>query len=112
MGNFTYAPLGKIALSPRDDTPLFGQLGLQRRMRHYEGDIRSSELVSRVFEESRPEFVFHLAAQALVLQSYDDPVETFGTNVMGSVNVLEACRQTRGVRALVYITSDKCYQNR
>ena len=101
-----------LALPPQDDAPLFGQLGLQQRIRHYEGDIRSAELVARVFEESRPEFVFHLAAQALVLQSYDDPVETFGTNVMGSVHVLEACRRTPGLKALVYITSDKCYHNR
>jgi CDP-glucose 4,6-dehydratase len=63
------------------------------------------------FAEKRPEIVFHLAAQPLVRQSYRDPLETWSTNVMGTANVLEACRQTSTVRAIVAITTDKCYEN-
>jgi CDP-glucose 4,6-dehydratase len=101
-----------LSLPAAEDAPLFGQLGLAQRIAHHEGDIRHPDLVRDVFAKAAPEIVFHLAAQALVLRSYDDPIETFGTNVMGSVNVLDACRQTPGIRALVYITSDKCYENR
>ncbi len=74
-------------------------------------DIRSPEL-ERVFAEFRPEIVFHLAAQAIVRTSYSDPAGTFSTNVSGLVNVLEACRNTPSVRAIVVVTSDKCYENR
>ena len=59
-----------------------------------------------------PEVVFHLAAQSLVRRSYREPVDTFGTNVMGTVNLLEACRQTPSVRVVINVTSDKCYENK
>ena len=64
-----------------------------------------------VFSENSPDIVFHLAAQALVRRSYSDPVETYSTNVMGTVNLLEAIRKTPSVRSVVIITSDKCYEN-
>ena len=73
------------------------------------GDIRDLDLVTSVVRESRPEIIFHLAAQALVLPSYADPISTFATNVMGTAHVLEAIRLTDSVRACVVITSDKCY---
>ena len=76
------------------------------------GDIRDGRNLSEVFKRFQPEIVFHLAAQPLVRLSYDEPVETFQTNVMGTVNVFEACRQTPSVRAVINITSDKCYENR
>jgi len=76
------------------------------------GDIRDLEQVRAVFASNRPEIVFHLAAQPLVRYSYSAPVETYATNVMGTVHVLEAARQISGVRAIVNITSDKCYENR
>lgn len=74
-------------------------------------DIREAALVREVFEQSQPEIVFHLAAQALVRRSYRDPLESWSTNVMGTANVLEACRLTPSVRAVVVITTDKVYAN-
>jgi CDP-glucose 4,6-dehydratase len=76
------------------------------------GDIRSRGKLINVVKTHKPEIVFHLAAQSLVRYSYKNPVETFETNVMGTINVFEACRQTESVRAIVNITSDKCYENR
>jgi CDP-glucose 4,6-dehydratase len=81
-------------------------------IRHFDGDIRDLETVLQVTKESRPEFVFHLAAQSLVRQSYIDPQSTFATNVLGSTNLLEAVRRSDGVRALIYVTTDKCYRNK
>jgi CDP-glucose 4,6-dehydratase len=75
-------------------------------------DIRDFEALNRVFEATQPEIVFHLAAQPLVRRSYRDPLETWATNVMGTANVFEACRRTPNVRAIVAITTDKCYENR
>jgi CDP-glucose 4,6-dehydratase len=74
-------------------------------------DIRDMDGVMRVVESFRPEVVFHLAAQPLVRRSYKDPIETWSTNVMGTANVLEACRQVDSVRAVVAITTDKVYAN-
>ncbi len=76
------------------------------------GDIRDVDKLNETFRSYQPEIVFHLAAQPLVRYSYNHPVETFETNVMGTINVLEACRQTESVRAVINITSDKCYENR
>lgn len=76
------------------------------------GDIRDSKALAQALDTARPEIVFHLAAQALVRASYQDPVNTYSTNVMGTVHVLEAVRQTPGVRAVVNVTTDKCYENR
>jgi CDP-glucose 4,6-dehydratase len=75
------------------------------------GDIRDGEKLKEVFQTYKPEIVFHLAAQPLVRYSYKNPVETFETNVMGTINVFEACRHNESVRAIVNITSDKCYEN-
>ena len=75
-------------------------------------DICDAEHLVKTFDEFKPEVVFHLAAQPLVRASYEDPTRTFATNVMGTVNALEACRRTPEVRAVVVVTSDKCYENR
>ena len=75
------------------------------------GDIRDSDKLNRVFAEYKPDIVFHLAAQALVRPSYENPIETYETNVMGTLRVLEACRNV-GVRSIVNITSDKAYENK
>lgn len=77
-----------------------------------EADIRDLDTVINFFDAQRPEIVFHMAAQPLVRYSYQNPVETFHTNVIGTVNVLEAIRKTPSVKAVVIITSDKCYENR
>ncbi len=75
-------------------------------------DLRDLVALQNYFNEVQPDIVFHLAAQALVRQSYIDPIETFSTNVMGTLNVYEACRKTTSVKAIVNVTSDKCYENK
>ena len=89
----------------------FDVLGLAAKMDHHLGDVRDRANLTRVFAEAQPEIVFHLAAQPIVRVSYAEPAATFETNVMGTVNVLEAARQTPSVKAVVLITSDKCYRN-
>ncbi|WP_299363754.1 CDP-glucose 4,6-dehydratase [Winogradskyella sp.] len=76
------------------------------------GDITDNEKLTDTFNKYQPEIVFHLAAQALVRYSYHNPVETFTTNVLGTVNILEASKKTNSVKAIVNITSDKCYDNK
>lgn len=75
------------------------------------GDIRDQRALTRAIQNARPEIVFHLAAQSLVRRSYREPVQTFASNLMGTVNLFEACREVDSVRAIVNITSDKCYEN-
>ena len=81
-------------------------------MRSELGDIRDAENLNRVVSEFKPEVVFHMAAQPLVRRSYSNPDETFETNVMGTVRLLDACRSCDSVRAIVNVTSDKCYDNK
>ena len=100
-----------LALPPSTIVNHFDLLKLDKKITHAIGDIRDAALLTSALKEFQPEFVFHLAAQALVRSSYDDPVATFSTNVLGSVNLLDAVRQCESVRSLVYVTSDKCYEN-
>jgi CDP-glucose 4,6-dehydratase len=100
-----------FALRPASVVNHFDLLRLSGKIRHVVGDIRDASLLANVMQKFEPEFVFHLAAQALVRPSYEDPVSTFSTNVLGSVNLLESVRRCEAVRSLVYITSDKCYEN-
>ena len=100
-----------FALPPATDVNHFDLLKLAGKIKHIVGDVRDAALVAKTIRDFEPEYIFHLAAQALVRPSYDDPVTTFSTNVIGSVNLLEAVRQCDSVRSLVYITSDKCYEN-
>jgi CDP-glucose 4,6-dehydratase len=108
-----------VALSPNTQPALFDQLGLAERLQHHVLDIRDRDaLVQRVLA-TEADVVFHLAAQPLVRLSYDEPVETYATNVMGTVHLLEALRQVKPrchasnrVCATVFITTDKCYENR
>lgn len=100
------------ALPPSTHPNLFGLAGLDRQMVSIFADIRDPERLRRAFSNHPPEVVFHLAAQTLVLPSYADPAETYSSNVMGTVHLLEAVRQTSGVQAVVVVTSDKCYENR
>jgi CDP-glucose 4,6-dehydratase len=90
---------------------LFEVIGLDERVRSFQGDVRDCAELKRVFEEVQPDIVFHLAAQPLVRPSYEEPRKTFETNLMGTVNVLECIRATASVQAAVLITSDKCYEN-
>jgi CDP-glucose 4,6-dehydratase len=100
------------ALPPKSEMDHFCLLGLAGLIRHVEGDVRDSEHLRRVCEEAKPEFVFHLAAQALVRLSYQQPQYTLATNIGGTANILETARLSNHVRALVCITSDKCYRNK
>jgi CDP-glucose 4,6-dehydratase len=99
------------SLAPPTEPSLFLLADLAAGMKHVLGDVRDREHLLRVFQTFQPEVVFHLAAQALVRESYRRPVETFETNLMGSVHLLEAIRATAGVKAAVVVTTDKCYEN-
>lgn len=97
------------ALKPEGNPNLFEQAQLASLIDHHEGDVRSPDLQTFV-QEIQPDIIFHLAAQSLVPKAYQEPVETFATNVMGTVNLLEAVRHTDSIKACVVVTSDKCYQ--
>jgi CDP-glucose 4,6-dehydratase len=99
------------ALEPAAGPNHFDLLDLSKKIKHVVGDVNDTSLLSRTLADFQPEYVFHLAAQALVRPSYADPITTFSTNVIGSVNILDAVRNCDSVRSLVYITSDKCYEN-
>jgi len=102
-----------FSLAPDTTPALFNVLGLDRRLHaHHLGDVRDPAAVLQVMQAARPEVVLHLAAQPLVRLSYREPAATWGSNVMGTVHVLEAIRATPSVRACVVVTSDKCYENR
>ncbi len=105
------ADVAGYALPPETEESHFESLGIQEKIMNVFADIRDLDKLKRVFEEFKPDVVFHLAAQALVKESYLDPVNTVETNVLGSANLLEAVRLTNSVQALVYVTSDKCYEN-
>ena len=101
-----------LALPPPTRPSLFRQLGLAKRIKsHVVADVRNRRSVADVVRRVKPDFVFHLAAQPLVRLSYEMPVETFDTNVMGTVHVLDALRQLRSKCSAVMITTDKCYEN-
>ena len=91
---------------------LFEAARVGESLRDGRGDVRDLQTVETVIDDVRPEIVFHLAAQSLVRQSYAQPVETYATNVLGTAHVLEAARRAPSVRAVVIVTSDKCYENR
>lgn len=100
------------SLEPPTEPNLFETINLKDRITHIIGDVRDEKHLIAIFEKNLPEFVFYLAAQPLVRISYKEPKLTYETNVMGTVNVLEAVRKTKSVRVCVIITSDKCYENR
>ena len=100
------------ALNPPTKPNLFDLANVTSGMKSVIGDIRDLNLLQRVIHDAKPEIVIHMAAQPLVRYSYANPIETYTTNVMGSVNILEAVRNTNGVKAVINVTSDKCYENR
>ena len=100
------------SLEPPTDPSLFEIAGLEDVMDSVIGDIRNLQGLRDVFERVRPEVVFHLAAQPIVRDSYKDPVYTYETNVMGTVNVMECVRLTDSVRSFLNVTTDKVYENR
>jgi CDP-glucose 4,6-dehydratase len=100
------------ALNPPTSPSLFEQLGLARRMHSEIGDVRDLAAVDRSIQSAQPDYVFHLAAQPLVREAYASPVETYATNVQGTVHVLDALRRLDRPCAAVFVTTDKCYENR
>lgn len=100
------------ALKPPTKPSLFELCRLDRRMKSVIGDVRDAGKLKRALMAARPEIVIHMAAQPLVRESYRAPSETYAANVMGTVNLLEAVRARRGVKAVVNVTTDKCYENR
>jgi len=101
-----------LSLTPPTDPNLFTVAKVIDGMVSTIGDIRDYETVQNTMQSCRPEIIFHLAAQPLVRLSYNEPVATYATNVMGTVHVLEAARQVGTVRAIVNVTTDKCYENK
>lgn len=106
------AQLTGYALKPPTNPSLFEIADVAKGMHSVEADIRDFPALSQVLAETQPEIVIHMAAQSLVRASYADPVGTYATNVMGTVNVLEAARATKSLRVVLNVTSDKCYENR
>ncbi|MDR1215751.1 MAG: CDP-glucose 4,6-dehydratase [Treponema sp.] len=104
------ATVSGYALEP--ESGLYGQTRLQSQIHSVIGDVRDETKLSTAMDEARPDVVFHLAAQALVRRSYREPALTYTTNVLGTVNVLEAIRRTSSVKSFVNITTDKVYENR
>ena len=99
------------ALKPPTDPELFGLLDLEKNMRSVTGDIRDLSKLTGVLKAAQPEIVLHLAAQPIVRESYANPVYTYETNVMGTVNILEAVRSAGSVASFLNVTTDKVYIN-
>ena len=100
------------SLEPETTPNLFDALGLIKKIESHVGDIRDLLLFKQTMVNFNPDIVIHMAAQPLVRKSYVDPVETYSTNVMGTVNLFEACRACKNLRAVINITTDKCYENK
>jgi CDP-glucose 4,6-dehydratase len=105
------AKVAGYALPPPTDPSLFALARVSEIITSFTGDVRDLPALTAILQQWRPELVIHLAAQPLVRRSYQDPLETFSTNVMGTANLLEAVRGTPGVGAVLVVTSDKCYRN-
>ena len=96
----------------KTETRLFDLCGVKDQIKHVKGDVRDLDHLLEVFADFRPEIVIHMAAQPIVRDSYKDPVGTYSTNVMGTVNICEAVRQTASVRSFLNVTTDKVYENK
>ncbi|MDR0720459.1 MAG: GDP-mannose 4,6-dehydratase, partial [Treponema sp.] len=106
------ADITGYALEPPTVPSLFAQTNTAKDIRSLTGDVRDREALMKAVREAGPDIVFHLAAQPLVRLSYREPAETYETNVMGTVNVLEALRLSPAIRSFVNVTTDKVYENR
>ena len=99
-----------IGLKPEEDSILFKSLGLNKKIKQYYFDIYNFKKINEVIKKEKPDIIFHLAAQSIVSESLNKPIKTFKTNIIGSLNILEAFR-LNNIKGLVYVTSDKCYLN-
>lgn len=101
-----------FALAPATTPNLFSEAQVAANMVSVLGDVRDYQAVLEAMQAAQPEIVIHMAAQPLVRLSYSDPVTTYSTNVMGTIHVLEAARQLAGIKAIINVTTDKCYENK
>jgi CDP-glucose 4,6-dehydratase len=99
------------SLPPENENDHYNLIRLEKDIHHIDGNLLDLNWLNKQVNDIQPEIVFHLAAQALVRFSYDEPKLTFDTNVSGSVNILESIRKSKSVKSLIYVTSDKCYKN-
>lgn len=109
--NFGAKVIG-ISLPPETSPSLFKVLKIESNVKNYFADIRSYEEIKKIFKNEKPEIVFHLAAQAIVRDSYSDPLKTHTTNAIGTANVLQAIKETNIVKSAIIITTDKVYENK
>ena len=100
------------SLKPPSTPSLYELAKLDELVFSIEGDVRDYEHIKQIIDKNSPDIVFHMAAQSLVRPSYEDPITTYSTNVMGTVNLLEAVRHSNNVKIVINITSDKCYENK
>ncbi|HKB88351.1 MAG TPA: CDP-glucose 4,6-dehydratase [Patescibacteria group bacterium] len=106
------AKVSGVSLESTTEPNLFDILKLEEKISNYYVDIRDQKKLHEIFEKEQPEIVFHLAAQAIVKVSYDEPLRTYETNVVGTANVLQSIRETKSIKSAVIITSDKVYENK
>jgi len=106
------ADITGVSLAPPTEPSLFNEAAIHQDIHNICADIRDLANLKGIFDEVQPSIVFHLAAQSLVRYSYDNPVETYEVNVMGTLNVLEATRSVGSVKAAIIVTTDKCYENK
>lgn len=106
------ADVSGYSLEPNTSPSMFNELNIQKCCQSNIGDITDAARLNDVFKKFQPDIIFHLAAQPLVRLSYQEPVLTYNTNVMGTLNVLEAARNCKSVKAFVNVTTDKCYENK
>ena len=99
-----------VGLKPEKDSIIFDSLKLKKKIKQYFVDIKDFYKINKIIKSEKPDIIFHLAAQSIVSTSFTNPLETFGTNIIGSTNILESTRINK-ISNLVYITSDKCYLN-
>ncbi len=99
-----------VGLKPEKDSVLFKCLNLEKKINQYFVDIKKFDKINNIIKKSKPDIIFHLAAQSIVSLSFKEPIKTFETNIMGSANILESSRRNK-IKGLVFITSDKCYLN-
>jgi CDP-glucose 4,6-dehydratase len=100
-----------LSLEPATEPAMFDQIGGEKLCDHHVADIRDADAVAQIVTDTKPEILLHLAAQPLVRRSYADPVESFATNVLGTAHVLDAARKVESLKAIVSVTTDKCYEN-
>jgi len=105
------AKVAGYSLKPKNKVDNFYLLKLDKKIQNYFGDIRDKKNLSKEIKKFKPDIIFHLAAQALVKESYINPKFTFSTNIIGTMNVLETLREVKSVKSAIIITSDKCYRN-